>query len=60
MATKKFMLEVEEGETVCGEHCPLYTESGYCSGGIYSLDCHKYNLATMRIRELEGTKCSET
>lgn len=53
MATKKFIIEVEEEKTVCDEHCPLYTDYGSCSGGIYSLDCYKYNLATMKIIEYE-------
>jgi hypothetical protein len=57
---KKFIIEVEEGRTVCDEHCPLYTDYGHCSGGIYDLDCHKHNLATMKIKEMEDSQCSET
>lgn len=53
MAKKKYLVEVEEGRTECNEYCPLYTDYGSCSGGIYSLDCHKYNLATMKIKKLE-------
>lgn len=54
MATKKFIIEVEEGYTPCidGE-CPIY--------GCYDCDstvvnCNKYNLATMKITEMEENK----
>jgi hypothetical protein len=60
MAIKKFMLEVEEGKTVCDEHCPLCTDYGHCSGGIYDLDCHKYNFVTMKIKELEENNESKS
>lgn len=53
METKKFIIEVEEGKTECDEHCPLYTDYGSCSAGIYNLDCHKYNFTTIKIKELE-------
>lgn len=51
MATKKFIIEVEEGYTVC-QKCPMKdcrvtTEIG---GPI---NCDQYNLATMKIKELE-------
>lgn len=54
MATKKFILEVEEGRTMCHK-CPFQTID--CTEEIYNvLDCGNYNLATMRIKELEETK----
>lgn len=47
MATKKFIIEVEEGETKYCENCPLLlldcTEQG--------ISCAEYNLATMRVKE---------
>lgn len=55
MATKKFIIEVEEGRTKC-ENCPL-GEYGYCMViHIDRYDCYKYNLATMKIKELEEEK----
>ena len=59
MATKKFIIEVEEGPTHC-DACPLYTEIGSCSGGIYNLDCYKYNLATIKTKELEENNESKS
>jgi hypothetical protein len=51
MATKKFIIEVEEGETGCFD-CPFHdSEHAGCGGGI--IDCSKYNLATMKIKEYE-------
>lgn len=47
MATKKFIIEVEEGFTICPK-CPM---SGI---GCQYIDCHKYNLATMKIKEYDG------
>lgn len=50
MATKKFLLEVEEGRSLCPQ-CPLKDID--CSVMMYNiLDCSKYNLATMKIKEL--------
>lgn len=49
MATKKFIIEVEEGKTMCHK-CPFQTVN--CTEEIYDvLDCGKYNLATMKIKE---------
>lgn len=48
MATKKFLIEVEEGRTRCDE-CP----EGIACGGLSSLHCCDYNLATMKIKEYE-------
>lgn len=54
MATKKFIIEVEEGYTDCGKcpmkDCRVTPEAG---GPI---NCNHYNLATMKIRELEEEK----
>lgn len=57
MATKKFIIEVEEGETECLE-CPfaIRTLGGStvdCFMGCKDVGCEKYNLATMKILELE-------
>lgn len=54
MATKKFIIEVKEGETTCFD-CPFHdSEHAGCGGGI--IDCSKYNLATMKITEMEEEK----
>ena len=49
MATKKFLLEVEEGTTKCKD-CPFNeyrcSKLGYIDA---EMDCIKYNLATMKI-----------
>lgn len=51
MATRKFIIEMEEGKTMCHQ-CPLqYVD---CFAEMYDiLDCSKYNLTTMKIKELE-------
>ena len=55
MATKKFIVEVEEGDTLNCESCPLFCK--YCAEERLSLlQCTKYNLATMKIKELEEEK----
>lgn len=53
MATKKFIIEVEEGDTRCKD-CPL--NMGYCYETQLFLDirCVKFNLATMKITEMEN------
>ena len=58
MTTKKFVIEVEEGNTHCDDKCPL-KHSGVCLDigceleQIFDfVDCYKYNLATMKITEL--------
>ena len=58
MATKKFIIEVEEGNTECNI-CPyaLKDSNGLlvnCIGTKHS-HCTKYNLATMKIKEYEDT-----
>ena len=63
MATKKFLIEVEEGNTKCDNFCPLKKYNGDCAD-VYEyvekvipfLRCREYNLATMKIKELEEEK----
>lgn len=55
MATKKFLIEVEEGRTKCGE-CPIAINMVNCLRYEFShrgLDCEDYNLATIKIKEYE-------
>lgn len=50
MATKKFIIEVEEGRTEC-VNCPI---DGWCCGkAIDMFKCCEFNLATMKIKEYE-------
>ena len=54
MATKKFIIEVEEGMTDC-VNCPK-EYYGYCPStqlDEMGLDCNVLNLATMKIKEYE-------
>lgn len=54
MATKKFIIEVEEGDTSCRE-CPIIAdcdEPGMC-GCTRLVNCCDYNLATIKIKEYE-------
>ena len=54
MATKKFIIEVEEGMTDCA-NCPM-EGYGYCPSTQLDemcLDCNVLNLATMKIKKLE-------
>ena len=47
--TKKFLIEVEEGKTMC-HLCPFQAID--CTEEMYDvLDCGHYNLATMKIKE---------
>ena len=62
MATNKFIIEVEEGRTMCDKDCPFAGAAflGYQCGlhneiGFGELQCTKYNLATMKIKEYEDT-----
>lgn len=51
MATKKFIIEVEEGITGCNS-CPFdHIKCGI--ENIELLDCAVINLATMKIKEYE-------
>lgn len=52
MATKKFIIEVEEGETQC-EDCPF--DGCKCKTDLIP-DCNKYDLSMMTIKELEEEK----
>lgn len=52
MTKKKFIIEVEEGETKCDDYCPVVGCQGWV-GGFEQLCCDKYNLATMKIKEYE-------
>ena len=52
MKTKKFIIEVEEGYTMCHK-CPM---SGI---GCDFIDCHKYKLDTMKIKEMLEEKCEK-
>ena len=51
MATKKFIIEVEEGHTEC-KNCPFRVTSKGCA----TFECGRINLATMKIKELEEEK----
>lgn len=52
MATKKFIIEVEEGQTGCSE-CPI-AKIADCLINQEALQiCDKFDLATMKIKELE-------
>lgn len=48
MATKKFIIKVEEGHTEC-KNCPFRVTSRICN----TLECNHINLATMEIKEYE-------
>lgn len=52
MATRKFIIEVEEGSTINCEDCPL--DYMKCSRTCFDyIDCSAVNLATMKIKEYE-------
>ena len=56
MATKKFLIEVEEGRTACNE-CPFHiVYPPMCNGAPNGLDCGMTNLATMKITEIKEEK----
>lgn len=58
MATKKFIIEVEEGETMDCEDCPL--DYSKCIRTCFDyIDCSVVNLATMKIKSMEEEQCSE-
>ena len=52
MATKKFIIEVEEGKTEC-IYCPLQRYLDPTCQGINDISCKKYKLSTMKIKEYE-------
>ncbi len=49
MAIKKFIIEVEEGQSTCKD-CPLYVRGRGCVR-FSSIDCNKYDYSTMKITE---------
>lgn len=55
MATKKFIIEVEEGRTECNDNCPFREQGEMCIevgwGSKKEFNCDQYNLATMKITE---------
>ena len=57
MATKKFLLEVEEGVTECNDSCPFRDCGKMCKNhnwnSINEINCDYYNFSTMKIKELE-------
>ena len=60
MATKKFIIEVEEEMTKCDDSCPLKRHNGTCADAYGNVEkvspflkCGEYNLATMKIKQLE-------
>lgn len=58
MATKKFLIEVEEGETLC-DKCPFFKFE--CRTDILSnIDCNEVDFATMKIKELEENNESKS
>ena len=59
MATKKFIIEVEDdSHTDRCSYCPCKCVQGGCHNPLeqYGLNCFEYNLATMKIKELEEEK----
>jgi hypothetical protein len=56
MATKKFIIEVDEGRTEC-EMCPYMSIKGLGCSSVQVLNCTMYNLATMRIKEYNEPNC---
>ena len=52
MATKKFIIEVEEGHTECKD-CPFRVTSKMCD----AFECNRINLATIRIKEYNVPDC---
>lgn len=54
MTIKRFILELEEGETHC-DNCPINCDGRCTRGEIekFGLDCDILNFSTMRIKELE-------
>ena len=58
MATKKFIIEVEEVATVCRFYA--FSKSKYCSEVtelINHIDCDKYSLTTIKIKEYNEPTC---
>lgn len=59
MATKKFIIEVEEGNTLCGD-CLLHEVKDCVVAARLFIPAHNtcwnLNLATLRIKELDEEK----
>lgn len=55
MATKRFIVELEEGHTPC-EECPIMPHKedrmNNCKVDLFYLQCQYYNLAKIKITEL--------
>lgn len=53
--TKKFIIEVEEGETMCDD-CPLAYDGGCPNISINEIgfNCDNINFATITIKEYEN------
>ena len=54
----KFTLEIEKGVTKCSE-CMFH--QGLCRfpDELHPINCYEFNLATVKIKELEEEQCSE-
>ena len=61
MATKKFIIEVEEGNTECNDNCPFREYGEICKeigwGSKKEFNCNKYNFATMKMTEYNEPTC---
>jgi hypothetical protein len=55
MATKKFLIEVEEGGTLCNE-CP-FRASKCNTDALNAINCNEFNLSTMKIKEYNEPNC---
>ncbi len=55
MATKRFIIELEEGHTPC-EECPIIPRKEDCKVDLFYLQCQYYNLAKIRIQEIKCDK----
>lgn len=56
MATRKFLIEVEDGVSKCSD-CPLDRMDGGCHYPLeimFNTTCNQINLATIKVKEYEG------
>lgn len=60
MATKKFIIEVDEGTTDGCDICPFQTVLLKACKNPPKLNCFNYDLATMKIKELEENNESKS
>jgi hypothetical protein len=51
MNKKRFIIEVEEGDTKCGYSCPLSCPHTWRACGRFGVNCELYDLTTMIIIE---------